>query len=113
MPFVASPQPSPDPVLDVVSSSLDPVLSPLGFAPGQIGASGPHAQAVFCRGFEGSADGGCIDLVVDLEAAPTWRITDVRYWGYPAERWHLPFLREGDLGAQLEQLARTLPTDLA
>jgi hypothetical protein len=29
--------------------------------------------------------------VVDLEAMPEWRITDVRYWGYPSDRWHLAF----------------------
>lgn len=113
MPFVAHPHPHPDPELDVVSSTLDPVLSPLGFAPGQLGVSGMHAQAIFCHGFEGSVDGGCVDLVVDLEATPTWRIADVRYWGYPADQWHLAFLRDGDLAAQLAQLAHTLPTDLA
>ncbi len=92
---------------------LDPILNPIGFAPGQAGASGEQGQVIFCRDSKDSADGGCVDLVVDLGAVPDWRITDVRYWGYPAERWHLPFLHEGDLAAQLAQLVRTLLGDLA
>ena len=112
MPFVAYPHPRHDPALDLVSTVLDPVLSPLGFAPGSAGASDGHGQVIFCRGFKDSADGGCVDLVVDLEPMPGWRITDVRYWGYPAERWHLPLLRDGDLATQLAQLVRTLPDDL-
>jgi hypothetical protein len=113
VPFVAYPLPPHDSALDLVSSTLDPVLTPLGFAPGSLGASDRHGQVIFCRGYEDSADGGCIDLVVDLEATPAWWITDVRYWGYPTERWHLPFLRGADLATQLAHLARTLPADLA
>ena len=112
MPFVAHPLPPHDPAVDLVATVLDAVLTPLGFAPGQAGASDGQGQVIFCRGSEGSLDGGCIDLVVDLHAAPGWRITDVRYWGFPAERWHLPFRRDGDLRAQLAALARTLPEDL-
>lgn len=67
---------------------------------------------IFCRGSVGSTDGGCIDLVVDLEAIPDWRITDVRYGGYPMDRWHLAFDRDGDLPAQLSGPARTLPDEL-
>jgi hypothetical protein len=113
VPFVAYPLPPHDPALDLVATVLDPVLTPLGFAPGQMGASDAHGQVIFCRGSEDSADGGCVDLVVDLGTTPDWRITDVRYWGYPSERWHLRFLRDGDLAAQLAQLVRTLPDDLA
>jgi hypothetical protein len=112
VPFARYPVPPLDPTLDSVATALDPVLMPLGFAPGQAGASEGHGQVIFCRGLAGSADGACIDLVVDLEAAP-WRITDVRYWGYPRDRWHLRFDPEGDLAAQLVRLARTLPDDLA
>ena len=96
-----------------MANVLDPILTPLGFAPGSAGAADGSAQVIFCRGDEGSADGGCLDLVVDLAARPDWRVTDLRYWGFPAERWHLPFLRDGDLAAQLAQLARTLPDALA
>jgi len=112
VPFVASPLPPHDPALDLVATVLDPVLTPLGFTPGQAGASDGHGQVIFCRGSEHSSDGGCVDLVVDLATTPDWRITDIRYWGYPAERWHLPFLRDGELAAQLAQLVRTLPDHL-
>ena len=107
------PLPPPDPALDVVSEVLDPVLVPLGFAAGQTGSSGDQASVIFCRGFGHSDDDGCVDLVVDLTAAPDWRIIDVRYWGFPAERWHLPFAHEVELSEQLAELARTLPDALA
>jgi hypothetical protein len=102
-----------DPVLDRVAATLDPVLASLGFAAGQLGASGQRAQVVFCRGLVDSTDEACVDLVVDLEAAPDWRVVDVRYWGFPSDRWHLPFLTAGDLGMQLDDLATTLPAALA
>ena len=113
MPFVAYSLPPHDPALDLVATVLDPILTPIGFTPGQAGASERHGQVIFCRGSTHSADGGCVDLVVDLGAVPDWRITDVRYWGYPAERWHLPFLHELDLATQLAQLVETLLGDLA
>lgn len=68
---------------------------------------------IFCRGDIGTSDGACVDLVVDLEATPDWRITDVRYWGYTSERWHLSFDADSDFHAQLTGLARTLPNELA
>lgn len=113
MPFASHPVPPHDPALDRVAAVLDPVLTPLGFAAGQAGASGGHGQVIFCRGFHDSPDGGCVDLVVDLEAMPDWRIADVRYWGYPSDQWHLAFDADGDLPAQLSGLARTLPEELA
>jgi len=67
--------------------------SPLGFAPGQVGVVGERGQVIFCRVAIDSADDGCVDLVVDLEATPDWQITDVRYWGFPSDRWHLDFDR--------------------
>ncbi len=102
-----------DPAVEQVAVVLDPILIPLGFAAGQAGASGGQGQVIFCRGLVDSTDGGCIDLVVDLEATPEWRITDVRYWGYPADRWHLQFDHDGDLAAQLAGLARTLGDELS
>lgn len=57
-------------------------------------------------------DDGCIDLVVDLEQSDDWHIVDVRYWGYPADRWHLAFNRDAEVQEQLAGLARTLPTEL-
>ncbi len=113
VPFAAYPRPPHDPALDLVAAVLDPVLTPLGFAPGSVGASEGHGQVIYCRGAKDTVDGGCLDLVVDLEPLPDWRITDVRYWGYPSERWHLPFLLDANLPAQLAHLARTLPDDLA
>jgi hypothetical protein len=113
VPFARYPEPPHDPAVDRVAAVLDPVLSPLGFAAGQVGVTAGQGQVIFCRGSVDSVDGGCVDLVVDLRAAPDWRVTDVRYWGYPSERWHLAFDRDGDLGAQLSQLARTLPADLS
>jgi hypothetical protein len=94
--------------INLVVEILDPVLTPLGFAPGQGGASERQGQVIFC-----SADDGCVDLVVDLEATPDWRITGVRYWGFPSDRWHLDFDEHADLAGQLRQLAESLPIDLA
>lgn len=111
--FAPYPVPPLDPELHRVPAALDPILTPLGFAAGQTGASDGHAQVIFCRGLVHSTDGGCVDLVVDLEAMPDWRITDVRYWGFPSDRWHLAFDRDNGLPAQLSGLARTLPDDLA
>ena len=113
MPFAAHPVPPLDPALDRVTAVLDPILTPLGFAAGQTGASGGHGQVIFCRGFVDSTDGVCVDLVVDLEAMPDWRITGVRYWGYPSDRWHLAFEPDSDLPGQLSRLARTLPDELS
>lgn len=102
----------PDALVGLVTEALDPVLEPLGFAPGQVGVDGARGQVIFCRGFIGSTDGGCVDLVLDVEAAPDWRITDVRYWGFPRDRWHLSFDRAGRLPDQLAGLARHLPEQL-
>ena len=113
VPFVAHPVPPHDPALDRVSAVLDPILTTLGFAAGQAGASGGRGQVIFCRGLVDGTDGGCVDLVVDLEAMPEWRITDVRYWGYPSDRWHLVFDPDSDLPAQLSGLALTLPDQLS
>ncbi|MGH2477004.1 MAG: hypothetical protein ACRDIL_17235 [Candidatus Limnocylindrales bacterium] len=113
VPFVAHPDPPHDPALDRVTAVLDPILTTLGFAAGQAGASGNRGQVIFCRGLVHSTDGGCVDLVVDLEAMPEWRITDVRYWGYPSDRWHLAFDPGSDLLAQLSCLAQTLPNELS
>ena len=113
MPWSAGTQVPPDPVLDAVAEVLDPVLTPLGFAPGQLGVSEQQASVIFCRGDVGSDDGACVDLVVDLRPGPSWRITDVRYWGFPSERWHLAVPATGDLRAQLAALSQTLPAELA
>jgi hypothetical protein len=112
VPFAPYPLPPRDPALDVVAEELDPVLVPLGFAAGQTCESGDHASVTFCRGLEYSTDDACVDLVVDLAAATDWRIVDVRYWGFPAERWHLTFPLDGDLATQLAALAGTLPDQL-
>jgi hypothetical protein len=93
---------------ELIVEVLDPILVPLGFAPGQLGADRQRGQVIFC-----STDGECIDLVIDVEAVPDWRITDVRYWGFPSERWHLDFIARAELAIQLDHLARTLPTALA
>ncbi len=111
--FAAYPLPPHDPALHLVAAVLDPVLTPLGFAPGSATASEGRGQVIYCRDVQGSVDGGCLDLVVDLKPLPDWRITDVRYWGYPSERWHLPFLPDADLAAQLTHLAGTLSDELA
>jgi hypothetical protein len=110
--FAPHPLPPNDPALDQVAAALDAVLAPLGFAPGQAGALDGRGQVIFCRGDIDSSDDGCVDLVVDLEATPEWRIIDVRYWGYPSDRWHLDFDADGDLDVQLAELARTLPDEL-
>ncbi len=104
----------PDPAVEsLVKEILDPVLVPLGFGPGQLGGDGEHAQAIYCRGEMDTPDGGCVDLVLDLEAAPDWQITDVRYWGFPVDRWHLDVDRGAQLADQLAGLAQSLPTELS
>lgn len=103
-----SSDPDPD-QLNEVSEILDPVLVPLGFRCGQAGATAGNGQVIFCRGQWDSADGGCADLVVDLEADPNWRIIDVRYWGFTSAKWHLDFDRDMSLSDQLTGLAQTLP----
>jgi hypothetical protein len=113
VPFVPHPVPPHDPAVDMVADVLDPVLIPLGFAPGQAGATAGQGQVIFCRGETDSTDGACVDLVVDLAASPDWRITDVRYWGYPSDRWHLALDADGDLAVQLTKLTQTLPDELA
>ncbi len=100
----------PDPIVTrLVREILDPVLIPLGFASAQVG----HDQAIFCRGLIHSTDGGCVDLVLDLDPSAGWHITDVRYWGFPSERWHLEVRREAALPDQLTELAGTLPGALS
>ena len=99
--------------LDPVADILDPRLVPLGFAPAQVGVAGERGQVIFCRGQVAGGDDGCVDLVVGVEAAPDWRIVDVRYSGFPGDRWHLDFDRGAGLADQLAGLARTLPGLLA
>jgi len=109
------PTPPLPPAIAEVSEILDPVLTPIGFAPAQGGASEREGQVIFCRGeVDGiSTDGACIDLVIDLGARPVWQITDVRYWGFPSDTWHLDFDANGTLAEQLVTLTRTLPVILA
>jgi hypothetical protein len=107
------PQPPNPPEIGEVAEILDPVLTPLGFAPGQAGAFDREGQVIFCRGDVDGTDGACVDLVIDLGARPVWRITDVRYWGFPSDTWHLDFDANGTLSEQLATLARTLPITLA
>lgn len=114
MPWASHPgAASSSPALDFVCSTLDPVLMPLGFAPGPAGASNGEGQVIFCRGEIDSEDGGCVDLVVGLEAAPEWRVVEVRYWGFPSERWQLDFDRDAPLPDQVLGLAQRLPEQLA
>ena len=112
VPFVPYPPPAHDAALDRVAAALDSVLTPFGFAPGQVGGADRRGQVIFCRGDIGSNDGVCVDLVVDLEARPDWRITDVRYWGHSSDRWH--WRRRGRrTRRELTSIARTLPNELA
>lgn len=109
-PIPQNPNPS---EIEEVAEALNRVLTPLGFAAGQGGASRHSGQVIFCRGQVDSIDGECVDLVIDLEARPDWRIVDVRYWGFPSERWHLDFDAGAALTDQLTNLVRTLPVTLA
>jgi hypothetical protein len=100
----------------LIGDVLDPVLTPLGFLPAHGGGADGAAQVIFCRGVPDEpvdGDDGCVDLVLDLTAEPAWRIVDVRYWGFIADRWHLEFERDVPLADQLSALARTLPPQLA
>jgi hypothetical protein len=113
VPFQEFPASPTSATLEQVTERLDPVLVPLGFAEGQVGTSPDEAQVIFCRGFDDSPDEGCVDLVIDLRAAPEWRIVGVRYWGFPEARWRLSFPRDAILSVQLNELAHTLPDQLA
>jgi hypothetical protein len=108
---VSSPSTPPIPAaITGIATSLDPILRPLGFAPGHVGCSDFSGQVIFCRGLVDSVDGECVDLVIDVESSSaTWRITDVRYWGFPGGRWHLDFPKDATLAEQLGHLTRTLP----
>jgi hypothetical protein len=99
-------------VLDRVAEVLDPILTPMRFAAGQLGSSGVDAQVIYCRGLIDSLDGSCVDLVVDLQKDTTWSITDVRYYGFEGERMHLSLTASPHLDAQLDQLTRTIVGDL-
>lgn len=105
--------PSPPEEVVAIATFLDPVLTPLGFASGQVGVHGRGGQVIFCRGFVDAADGGCVDLVIDVALSTEWRIADVRYWGFPSERWHLEFLRDAALPEQIGRLSETLPAVLS
>jgi hypothetical protein len=112
VPWAAYPLPPHDPALDRVAEVLDPILTPMSFAAGQLGSSRSEAQVIYCRGLIDSLDGSCVDLVVDLQKQAAWRITDVRYYGVESERMHLGVPVAPHLDAQLEQLARTIVGDL-
>ena len=84
----------------------------LASPPGQSGAADGHGQVIFCRGDIESADDGCVDLVLDLDDSSGWHVVDVRYWGFPSDRWHLKFDRHADLPEQLSRLAQNLPDQL-
>jgi hypothetical protein len=112
VPWASFPVPSADPVLDRITEVLDPVLVPLMFARGQIGASGAQGQVIYCSGLIDSLDGSCVDLVVELESTPDWLITDVRYAGFPSARMHLTVPSAPDLEGQLAALVTTVVTEL-
>lgn len=56
---------------------------------------------------------GRVRALVSAEPSPAWRVTDVRYWGFPSDRWHLTFPTNSDLRTQLDALSQTLPSELA
>ncbi|MEL6890179.1 MAG: hypothetical protein AAFP84_01180 [Actinomycetota bacterium] len=99
------------PALTVITDVLDPVLERLGFGPGSIANDASGGQVTFCRG-NWDDDDECVDLVIDVEANPSWVIVDVRYWGFSSDRWHLAFRRDVALEAQVRELASTLPGQL-
>jgi len=103
---------SSNPALDLVLELLSPVLTPLGFAPGQAAASDGRGQVIFCRGRVEGHEDGCVDLVLDLRQLPEWHVVDVRYWGFPSDRWNLGFDRDAALREQVSDLVRTLPAQL-
>lgn len=102
-----------DDAMRLITDRLDGVLVPLGFAAGQTGASADRGQVIWCHGTRRAADGGCVDLVIEVAPDPDWRVVDVRWWDLPSERWHLAFERGQALPAQLDDLARELPGRLA
>ncbi len=50
---------------------------------------------------------------MDLKESPEWNVVEVRYWGFPSDRWHLDLDRDATLPEQLSRLAQTLPHQLA
>lgn len=66
---------------------------------GAVGVDGERGQVIFCRGEIDSADGGCVHLIVDVEAT--------------SDRWHLEFDGGAGLVDQLAGLSQSLPSELA
>lgn len=111
MPWIRSRYPHVDRTDEIlqVSAILDPVLASDSRLANLARRNAPD-RSIFCRWDVGNPDDGCIDLVVDFEPAPDWHIVDVRYWGFPGDKWHLPFERDADLARQLALLALSLPS---
>lgn len=90
-------------VVRQIADALEPLLVPQGFAPAQGGGDARRAQVIFCRGATDSTrEGGCADMVVDLEAHPEWRVVEVRYDG--SVSWRLLPERD-ELAIQLDAIA--------
>ena len=116
MPWAAVPTAERDLPPTLIADVLDPVLTPLGFAPARTVGGDDSGQVIFSRGRPDEpidGDNGCIDLVLDLGANHQWQIVDVRSSGFPADRWHLEFERDVSLADQQSALARTPPPKLA
>jgi hypothetical protein len=97
---------------DLVTEILDPVLLPLGFAPGQVGVVAERGQVIFCRGEIESADGGCVDLVVEVEATPDWQSPTSATGGFRATDGTSTSTEVPALLISLAGLAQILPTEL-
>ena len=108
-----------DDVVDVITRAVDPVLARHGFGPGQGGLNGGpvslvptdplprvDGQLIWCRGMLDGAD-GCEDVVMDLVADPSWRVSAVRGWDDPRGAWTHEYAADA-LEAQLELVVRDL-----
>jgi hypothetical protein len=95
-----------------IVEALDPVLTPLGFAAGQVGGSSNTGQVIYCRAHS-AGDGRCVDVVLDVRRSDDWRIVRVDIDDGPDnEVRHLRFSRDAILSEQIDQLVLTLPRDV-
>ncbi len=98
--------------MSLIVDALDPVLTPLGFAAGQVGGSSNTGQVIYCRPHSAD-DGRCVDVVLDVRRSEDWKIVRVDIDDGPDnEVRNLRFARDATLTKQIDQLALTLPTDI-
>lgn len=95
-----------------VTEVLDPILTPLGFAPGQRSDSEKATQVIYCRAHS-VGDRRSVDVVIDVCDSGSWRISRVSIDDGPDQMVrHLRLEQDADLLTQLDRLASTIVEDV-